>query len=90
VTYAGAANTFAATTTVATNSVTMTVGSAGAAARSYTVTLTGATMGPPIAASVMTGVSVSTTTDAAGIYPATPHSDVLSLEHHSQSQLPVA
>jgi hypothetical protein len=73
VTYAGAANTFAATATaVGTSSYTIAVGSAGAKAGSYTVTLTGATMGSPIAASATTGVTVVTTTDFAGNagYPA--------------------
>jgi len=72
VTYAGAVNTFSTTATVGLLSVTITVGSAGAVAGSYTVTLTGATMGMPIAASAMTGVTVYTTTDAAGMagYPA--------------------
>jgi len=71
VTYAGAANTFAATTNVAPTSVTITVGTAGAAAGSYTVTLTGATMGTPIDAST-TGVSVRTDNDFPGVtgYPA--------------------
>jgi len=73
VTFAGAANTFAATATaVGTNLLTIAVGSAGAAAGPYTITLTGAVMGSPIAASTATGVTVSTSTDRAGTtgYPA--------------------
>jgi len=72
VTYAGAANTFAITATaVGTTGLTIAVGTAGAVAGSYTVTLTGATMGGPMPA-MTTGVSVSTTTDFAGVtgYPA--------------------
>ena len=56
-TLAGAANTFAATTTVGTTSLTIAVGSAGAAAAAYTVTLAGATMVSPIAENTLTGVS---------------------------------
>jgi len=64
VTFAGAVNTFATTTTaVGTSRLTIAVGSAGAAAAAYTITLTGATMGPPIAANPLTGISVGTTTD---------------------------
>jgi len=72
VTFAGAANTFAATATVSTSQLTIAVGSAGAAAGPYTITLTGAVMGSPIAASTATGVSVSTSTDRPGTtgYPA--------------------
>jgi len=72
VTFAGAANTFATTTTVSPTQLTIAVGSAGAAAGPYTITLTGAVMGSPIAASTATGVNVLTSTDRAGTtgYPA--------------------
>ena len=62
VTYAGAANTFATSTSAITNGVTIAVGSAGAAPGSYILTLTGATFGGPMAGSA-SGVTVSTSTD---------------------------
>jgi len=73
VTFAGALNTFATTATaVGTDQLTIAVGSAGAVAATYTITLTGATMGSPIGANALTGISVRTTTDTQGNsgYPA--------------------
>jgi len=72
VTYAGTANTFATVTSAITNGVTIAVGSNTAIAAAYTVTLTGATIGGPIAASASTGITVTTSTDMAGTggYPA--------------------
>ena len=72
VSYAGPANTFAPTaTSISSDALTIAVGSSGASPGAFTITLTGATMGSPIAANTQNGVLVSTSTDLAGItgYP---------------------